>query len=45
MLHIVTRLVPVSDLPALVAAGQIRHSLVIVALYHFELLRRGLKGS
>jgi ADP-ribose pyrophosphatase len=37
---IVTRLVPVADIPKLVAGGQIRHSLVVVALYHFELLRR-----
>ena len=36
----VTRLVPVADIPKLVAGGQIRHSLVVVALYHFELLRQ-----
>jgi len=36
-----TRLVSVSEIPALVAAGKIRHSLVIVALYHFELSQRG----
>ena len=40
---IVTRLVPVADVPGLVAAGTIRHSLVVVALYHFELWQRGLK--
>ncbi|MBC8002745.1 MAG: NUDIX hydrolase [Opitutaceae bacterium] len=40
---IVTRLVPVSEIPKLVAEGRIRHSLVVVALYHFDLLRRGLK--
>ena len=40
---IVTRLVPVSEIPKLVARGRIRHSLVVVALYHFDLLRRGLK--
>ena len=40
---IVTRLVPVSEIPKLVAQGRIRHSLVVVALYHFDLLRRGLK--
>ena len=40
---IVTRLVPVSEVPKLVAQGTIRHSLVVVALYHFDLLRRGLK--
>ena len=38
-----TRLEPVSDIPALVALGQIKHSLVVVALYHFDLWRRGLK--
>lgn len=36
----VTRLVPVSEVPALVAAGKIRHPLVVAALYHFELSRR-----
>lgn len=40
---LITRLVPISDVPGLVASGKIRHPLVIVALYHFELLRRGLK--
>jgi ADP-ribose pyrophosphatase len=38
---IITRLVPVADIPKLVASGQIRHSLVVVALYHFELWQRG----
>lgn len=37
---LITRLVPVADIPRLVAEGAIRHSLVVVALYHFELLRR-----
>jgi len=37
---LITRLVPVADVPDLVATGRIRHPLVIVALYHFELLRR-----
>jgi len=32
-----TRLVPVADIPALVAAGKIQHSLVVVALYYFDL--------
>ena len=40
---LVTRLVPVAEVPALVAAGRIKHPLVVVALYHFELWRRGLK--
>ena len=40
---IITRLVPVADLPRLVAEKKIGHSLVTVALYHFELWQRGLK--
>jgi len=39
---VATRLVPVDEIPALVATGRIRHSLVVVALYYFELHRRGL---
>jgi 8-oxo-dGTP pyrophosphatase MutT (NUDIX family) len=38
---LVTRLMPVAEIPQLVATGKIRHSLVVVALYHFELWRRG----
>ena len=38
---LITRLVPVRELPNLVASGQIRHSLVVVALYYFDLWRRG----
>jgi len=41
---LLTRLVPVAELPALMAAGKIRHSLVAVALYHFDLYRRGLRA-
>jgi ADP-ribose diphosphatase len=41
---LVTRLVPLSEIPVLVATGKIRHSLVVVALYHFELEQRGLKS-
>jgi 8-oxo-dGTP pyrophosphatase MutT (NUDIX family) len=37
---IVTRLVPVDAIPGLVAEGKIRHSLVVVALYSFELWMR-----
>lgn len=37
-----TRLESVEALPALVAAGRIRHSLVVAAFYHFDLWRRGL---
>ena len=40
---LITRLVPIAEIPGLVAAGRIRHPLVVVALYHFELLQRGLK--
>lgn len=36
---IITRLIPASEIPGLVAAGKICHSLVVVALYYFELWR------
>jgi len=39
---VLTRLERPEALPELVATGRIRHSLVIVAFYHFELWRRGL---
>jgi ADP-ribose pyrophosphatase len=39
---LITRLVPIAEIPKLVAGGQIRHSLVVVALYYFELRQRGL---
>lgn len=42
---LVTRLLPVGELPALVAAGKIRHSLVVVALFYFDLWQRGLRGA
>jgi len=42
---LITRLVPVADAPRLVAEGKITHSLVAVALYHFELWQRGLKSG
>jgi len=35
-----TRLVPIANLPELVATGQIKHSLVIVGLYYFDLWQR-----
>jgi 8-oxo-dGTP pyrophosphatase MutT (NUDIX family) len=38
-----TRLVPVAEIPRLVAEERIQHSLVVVALYHFDLWQRGLK--
>jgi ADP-ribose pyrophosphatase len=40
---LITRLVPVDEVADLVAAGKIGHSLVVVALYHFDLWRRGKK--
>jgi len=40
---IVTRLVPISEVGQMVAAGKIRHPLVVVALYHFDLWQRGVK--
>ena len=39
-----TQLVPADQISGLVASGRIRHSLVVVALYHFELWRTA-KGS
>ena len=35
-----TRLVPIPDIPRLVTSGGVRHSLVVVALYHFDLWDR-----
>jgi 8-oxo-dGTP pyrophosphatase MutT (NUDIX family) len=35
-----TCLVPLADIPGLITQGRIRHSLVVVALYYFELWRR-----
>jgi len=40
---LVTRLVPVAEIPRLVAEGKISHSLVVVALYHFDLWQRRLR--
>lgn len=37
---LITHLVPLKDVPDLVRAGKIRHAIVVVALYHFELARR-----
>jgi 8-oxo-dGTP pyrophosphatase MutT (NUDIX family) len=39
---LMTRLVPAAEIPELVARGQIRHSLVVVALYHFDLWQRSV---
>jgi 8-oxo-dGTP pyrophosphatase MutT (NUDIX family) len=38
-----TWLVPVAEIPKLVADEKIGHSLVAVALYHFDLWQRGIK--
>lgn len=38
-----TRLVPCAEIPKLVADEKISHSLVVVALYYFELWQKGLK--
>ncbi len=42
---LVTRLVPVTEIPSLVRSGEIRHSLVVVALYYFELWRGGKRET
>jgi 8-oxo-dGTP pyrophosphatase MutT (NUDIX family) len=39
---LLTRLVPVADIPRIVASGKLQHSLVVVALYYFDLWQRGL---
>jgi ADP-ribose pyrophosphatase len=42
---LITRLVPVRDIDRLVRDGNIRHSLVLVALYHYDLLRRSNQNA
>jgi ADP-ribose pyrophosphatase len=42
---IITRLVPVAEIPSLVASGKIRHCLVVTALYYFDLWERGVPRS
>lgn len=42
---IITRLVPTVEIPSLIARKKIRHSLVLCALYYFDLWRRGLKAD
>jgi 8-oxo-dGTP pyrophosphatase MutT (NUDIX family) len=42
---LITQLVPIGQIPQLVATGKIRHSLVVVALYHFELWRMRKQGN
>jgi 8-oxo-dGTP pyrophosphatase MutT (NUDIX family) len=39
-----TRLVPLADVPKLVADEKISHPLVVVALYHFDFWQRGVKS-
>jgi hypothetical protein len=39
----IARLVHVAEIPKLVADEKIGHSLVVVALYHFDLWQRGIK--
>ena len=41
---LITRLVPVAEIPKLVAEEKIGHSLVVVALYYFDLWQRGIKN-
>jgi ADP-ribose pyrophosphatase len=38
---IAVRLVPLEDIPRLAAEGRIRHAIVLAALHHFDLWRRG----
>ena len=40
-----TQLVPVAEIPKLVADEKIGHSLVVVALYHCDLWQRGIKKA
>ena len=40
-----TRLIPANAAAGVVAEGKIGHALVVVALYYFDLWRRGLKRS
>ena len=42
---LITRLVPIAEIPDLVARRTIQHSLVVVALYYFELWQRGLPAD
>jgi 8-oxo-dGTP pyrophosphatase MutT (NUDIX family) len=42
---LITKLVPVDEVPGLVASGKIRHCLVVAALFQFELWRKaGIKA-
>ncbi|HVV02277.1 MAG TPA: NUDIX hydrolase, partial [Verrucomicrobiae bacterium] len=39
-----TELMPVAQIPELIASGRIQHSLVIAALYHYSLLKSGVSA-
>ena len=41
---LITRLVPITEIPGLVATGKIKHSLVVCGLYYFDLWRRASKS-
>jgi len=45
MVRASARLIPVAEIPKLVAAEKISHSLVVVTLDHFDLWQRGLKSN
>lgn len=40
---LITKLIPLADTPELVRSGAIRHSLVVVALHHYDLFRNAPK--
>lgn len=42
---LVTRVVPLAEIPSLVGGGRIRHSLVLASLYYFELDQRSPRPS
>jgi ADP-ribose pyrophosphatase len=42
---LITRLVPISEIPNLVGTGKIRHSLVVAGLYYFDLWTRGMNPA
>ena len=42
---IAVRLVPLDEVPRLVASGRVRHAIVLAALHHFDLWRRGIRAA
>ena len=40
---LITRLVPATEIPGMIAKGRFGHSLVIVALAYYDLRRRGVR--